>query len=232
MKYLIDAKAFLNVLPFVSTDVTRINIQAVQIRASRIWATNGHLAIAHRLEQMDAHDLPDGVDRIDQSTTFCITVDDVKRLTTFIKTIIKDAPRWDTPYICYDTTSPTMSDIRGKTTMMLGEYKGEYPDVLKILPKSKSLQPISHLNVSGGYVGQLAALVGKGALGGMVEIYGTGGLTEPLIVRPESGAWLAVVMPCHLSKDEVAAREALEDLHADLTGRARPTRLSEEGKQP
>lgn len=209
MKYLIDAQALLNVLPFVYKTDDRPMIQAVQVRGNRIFATNGAVIIGHELSRKA--NTPARYTKIDLSTKFAIPIFDVEKITAFVENAKTNA------YVVYDITTEALSDFAESVCLPLNPLSRlyDFPDILSVIPLAKDLKPISHINIDAAYLYALGSINKRTH---QLEIYGAGDICSPLVVRPQQGGWLALVMPCKLSQDDANIKSELSSLLADLSG--------------
>ena len=194
MNYSIDAVALLAVLPFRG-DTDRL--LDVQIYAGRVWTTDGHLLIAHKLKQQeDTPDITAAHFLIDLANS-----QDAATLTAMLKACIK-VNRYTPSFVDYNTESGVLH--YGAQTLNLPVKPT--PEALSFeatIPKLKNLGAVRALSLDGRYIGQLAKLSG----GGKLLIYPTVNTGGIMFITPPSGVWDALLMPvgkgpCNKSRGE------------------------------
>ena len=190
MKYNLDVDALLMGLSFRTPDKTCWNTHCLQIRAGRVWATDGHILIGHKLAQG-----PDSGNISEAKFLLSVTKENIKSLTPLLKALAAIGKKTGSKmFASFNTETNTITGLGGVSMVLDAPTSGDFPDVLQIMPRPDALKSVAVTHIDGRYLGKLAKFSNNGSL----SLYSTGERC-PIVITPPSDEWLAVLMPMNLA---------------------------------
>ena len=190
MKYNLDVDALLMGLSFRTSDKTCWNTHCLQIQAGRVWTTDGHILVGHKLAQG-----PDSGNISEAKFLLSVTKENIKGFTPLLKALAAIGKKTGSKmFASFNTETNTITGLGGVSMVLDAPTSGDFPDVLQIMPRPDALKPVAVMHIDGAYLAKLAKFSNNGSL----SLYSTDE-RSPIVITPPYDKWIAILMPMNLT---------------------------------